>query len=372
MVIGDELERARAAREPEGDDAVVADSAPVRRRALRRVFVAAVLAWLGFLWLHQVLDGPGAPVEVGAVVALSDAAALAAGREELRGIVRTADGASASDVLVTLVCGEELFWTRTDALGTFALTGLPRGRAHFALVPLGAPGLELDVELPAAGPLEHALPPPYPATPVLREMRGRTLEGRAELPFERDAVGYTVVAVPYDVGPNGGAPVVAPGLDGRVERRVAIDRSGWFRFDELALGGYELRLLPPWARVADWPVLGSLVYEHDGRGGVPIAMGTCGALEILVLDGERMPIDGALVTIQSAADASLLLPSATTGADGRLVVEDVPTGSLRVRARAGRFASERTVRIDPGERESFTLDLVLPAASLDARAATPP
>jgi hypothetical protein len=353
MVIGDELAR--------GEEAVVADSAFVRRRALRRVFVGAVLLWLAFLWLHQWLDGPGAVVEVGAIEMLDGASAAPAGREELRGAVRTNDGASAADVLVTLVVGEELFWTRTDALGTFALSNLPRGRAHVTLVPIGAPGIEFEMDLPAVEPPQYVLPAAYPPTPVLAEMRGRTLEGRAELPFERSAVGYTVVALPYAVGASGGAPIVAPGLDGRVERRVAIDRSGWFRFDELALGAYELRLLPPWAAIADWPVLGSLVFEHDGRGAVPIVLGNCGALEVTVRDAELDVVAGALVTVTASTDAGLVLPSGATDAAGRVVFEDVPATMLRLEVRAGRLASERTVRVEANQRGVFVIDLVIEA-----------
>jgi len=356
MVISDELAR--------GEEAVVAESAQVRRRALRRVFVGAVLLWLAFLWLHQVLDGPGAVVEVGAIEILDGVSAAPAGREELRGAVRTVDGASAADVLVTLVVGEELFWTRTDALGTFALANLPRGRAHVTLVPIGAPGIEFELDLPVLQPPQYVLPAAYPPTPVLAEMRGRTLEGRAELPFERSAIGYTVVALPYAIGANGGAPIVAPGLDGRVERRVAIDRSGWFRFDELALGAYELHLLPPWAAIAEWPVLGALVVEHDGRGAVPIVLASSGALEITVRDAAvRDPaprvVEGALVTVTSSTDAGLVLPSGVTDATGRVVFEDVPAAMLRIKVRAGRLSSERTVRVDPNQRGVFVFDLVI-------------
>jgi hypothetical protein len=326
---------------------------------LRRVFVGAVLLWLAFLWLHQVLDGPGAVADVGAIEMLDDVSAAPAGREELRGAVRTIDGASAADVLVTLVVGEELFWTRTDALGTFALANLPRGRAHVTLVPIGAPGIEFELDLPALQPPQYVLPAAYPPTPVLAEMRGRTLEGRAELPFERSAIGYTVVALPYAIDASGGAPMVAPGLDGRVERRVTIDRSGWFRFDELALGAYELRLLPPWAAIADWPVLGSLVVEHDGRGAVPIVLGSSGALEVTVRDAGLFVVEGALVTVTSSTDAGLVLPSGVTDATGRVVFEDVPAAMLRIKVRAGRLSSERTVRVEPNQRGEFVFDLVI-------------
>lgn len=341
-----------------------------RRRAIvRRVVTVALLAWLVGLWVHQVVDGPGAPVDVGAITAPADPAELGlpTARERsgrLSGVVHTSTGLGASDVLVTLVVGDELFWTSSDALGTFELVGLPSsGRAALCAAPLAAPALSVDLELPAGGPLRLDLPPPFEPLPTLPQVRRSTLTGVVRLPGdgdgnERDPSGYEVWLAPHDQTAAGLREVPAPGLDGRVHRRVEVERDGRFRVGDLAVGAYQARVLPPWARGGSWPVIGTLSLDHARRGGAPVVDVSAGAIDGVVLDEDGEPIAGALVRASDASDPALLLPATRTDAQGRFAIEDAPEGSIRLRVRAGERAAERTLRIAPLRREKVELRLL--------------
>jgi hypothetical protein len=343
-----------------------AKSRASRREFVRRAVIALLLLWLLGLWIHQVVDRPGVPVDVGAIEAPRTLEQLglptAAERSGVvRGVVQTSNGESASDVLVTLIVDEELFWTHSDALGTFELRRLPRtGRATLAAVPMAAPGVDLIVELPLTDPLRVELPPRFAPTPTLPSIRRQVLEGRVTLTDDRDARGYELVLVPLEQTNAGVRQVPAPGLDGRVERRVEVDRDGRFRVDDLTLGSYQARVLPPWARGSNWPVLGTATITHDGRRGTALVEVRGGAIEGRVLDAAGAPIAGAVVLAASPSEPALMLPSLATDEEGRFVFEDVPEGSLRLRVRAGDRSSERTVRIGQLRREQVELRLLAP------------
>lgn len=337
-----------------------------RREFVRRAVIAILLLWLLGLWIHQIVERPGAPVDVGAIEAPLTLEQLglptAAQRSGiLRGAVLTSNGESASDVLVTLIIDEELFWTHSDALGTFEMRRLPHaGRATLAAVPMAAPGVDLVIELPLTEPLRVELPPRFAPTPTLPSIRRQVLEGRVTLTDDREARGYELVLVPLEQTNAGVRQVPAPGLDGRVERRVEIDRDGRFRIDDLTLGSYQARVLPPWARGANWPVLGTATITHDGRRGTALVEVRGGAIEGRILDAAGAPIPGAVVLAASPSDPALMLPSIATDEEGRFAFEDVPEGSLRLRVRAGDRSSERTVRVGQLRREQVELRLLEP------------
>lgn len=335
-----------------------------RRVLVRRLFTLLLFAWLAGLWLHQILDGPGDPVEVGAVGAprahqelgLPDPATRT-GR--VRGVVTTLDGRGAADVLVTLAIDDELFWTHSDALGTYELRGLPLvGRASLAAVPMAAPGVDLIVELPLDGPLRLELPPSFDPVPTLPEVRRHALTGAVRLPDDRDPYGYEVWLVPLEQSASGLREEPAPGLDGRVERRVLVERDGRFRFGDLALGDYQARVLPPWARGGDWPVIGTTSLVHARRGAAPVIDVRAGAIDGVVLDEHGEAIAGALVRCSDASDPARLVPAVRTDAEGRFAIEDAPEGSLRLRVNAADRAAERTVRVAPLRREQVELRLL--------------
>ncbi|MEZ5978838.1 MAG: carboxypeptidase regulatory-like domain-containing protein [Planctomycetota bacterium] len=347
---------------------LTSDDPRVRRRALRRVVAIAVAVWLAFLWLHQVLDGPGEPVSVDAIESFQDADAeraeivaqyggYAGERTRVFGAVRSPDGSTAADVLVAVTASDEFFWTRTDALGTFALEGVPVGRAWLAIVPLAAPGLDLDVALPHDEPFELELPGAFPPIETLPEIRRAPLEGTLEVPFDRSPAGYEIALLPLELTSRGARPIAAPGLDGRVERRVRVDASGRFRLEDTALGAYQLRVLPPYAAGSNWPVVGTATFAHDGDGALAEVDATSGAILGVAVDESGRPVAGALVTVTSASDPTSILPPTETDAEGAFVVEDVPEASLRVRVRAGSLSAERIVRIAPLRRERVELRL---------------
>jgi len=335
-----------------------------RRELLRRLFTVLLFGWLAGLWLHQVLDGPGDPVEVGAVGAPRTHAELGlpdpterTGR--VRGVVTTIDGRGAADVLVTLVVADELFWTHSDALGTYELRGLPNaGRATLTAVPLAAPGVDLMVDLPMSGPLRLELPPRFEPFPTLPDVRRQSLVGAVRPNDERAVEGYEVWLVPLEQTASGLRESAAPGLDGRVERRVAVERDGRFRVADLALGDYQVRVLPPWARGGDWPVIGTTSLVHTRRGAAPVIDLSAGAIDGVVLDEDGEPIAGALVRCSDASDPARLVPAVRTDEAGRFAIEDAPEGSLRLRVNAAERATERTVRVAPLRREQVELRLL--------------
>ncbi|MFN0244530.1 MAG: carboxypeptidase regulatory-like domain-containing protein [Planctomycetota bacterium] len=263
---------------------------------------------------------------------------------ELRGIVVDASGATVPDALVMARAGGEPFWTYSDASGAFHLERLPQGPWAVCVVARGF--------VPAKTELTGCLEPcridigaPVP--------RMRTLQAVVRTPLAGRVV--SEAAGTYEVVLH---PTLAPeSLDAPVPRRVMTDAGGRFAIEDLAHGDYRLRVLPAWAESGSWPDLlrpleggDERAYVHDETAkGRELALElAAGSLSAEIASTSGASVEGALVLIHPASDATRVWPPMTTGADGKLVVRDLPAGEYRISVRAGSASAVTTARVVAG------------------------
>lgn len=251
------------------------------------------------------------------------------GDAALRGRVVDVDGQPLPGVSLYLRSNSVPFWTVTDAAGRFALEGLAAGEVEVALLVWGrSPRLERV----RTGEVELVLPELSPEPLPISAPQSAPLAGRVAHPLRRaltDPEGYEIAFIPL-------AP--ANELGTTVERRVRADRQGLFTLDELALGSYEIEVLPSWAAGSSWPNLAAPAYarlEHGRDTGGVVVVLSCGALEASVVDGTGAGLEGALALVHPSDDPRSIWPPVTSDARGRLRLSDLPPGRYAIALRAG-------------------------------------
>lgn len=247
----------------------------------------------------------------------------------LTGTITRADGAAAERALVQIDGTNGLYWTRTDALGRFTLSGLPTERAPRTATVLAYEHLPERFDLPPdADSVTWQLAPAPAELEALPELVLSDYTGRVER-ADGPTEGLEVWLVP------------PPGTDlltGMLERRATVAADGSFAVPGLAAGVYQAHVLPAWARGATWPLIGS--------GAVSVAVGSSlpdppalvvreGALRGTVTLGAAGPVAGAMVLLQDATDANRLCPPRATDANGGFAFDGLPAGTYRLDVLSG-------------------------------------
>ncbi|MDJ0523141.1 MAG: carboxypeptidase-like regulatory domain-containing protein [Planctomycetota bacterium] len=234
--------------------------------------------------------------------------------------------------------------TGTDAEGRFAVAQLEAGR-YEVRVQSGAWRSEQDVWLEPGDRIELDL---------------EAYEGRLR---------GTVVTAAGDPVPA--ALVVARPLteegaadpDAGFHAEVRADPSGAFVLRGLPVGSYSLAVSAP-----GHPPGLLEVAEADLPGAdfpVEVVLGRGGDIRLRVVDENDRGVTGALVWVEDTGGSALHRTAYVTGAAGRLVIEGVPAGEVRLRVRArglGRPAL-RSARVEEGRQTDVEIQ-VGPAGAL--------
>ncbi len=314
------------------------------RRPLRRVLalalIGAALAWWG--WHASAPARPPPPLlPAPGEVAIARPDPIG-GDVALEGRVVGPGGTPLRDVLVAIVSGGRIQSATTAEDGGFRIEGLVAGPHRVAAVALDRPPAEFPVELPAPAVFAIELGAAYTHIPALEAVQRRVLKGRVLLPFPADSAdGFEVVFTP--MWPAGELPP----LDGRTERRARVDGEGQFAIPALALGSYEVLLLPPFAAGSRWPTLARLTYDHRADTSTePFVLASQhGAIEGQIVDTLGGAIEGALIELVDSSAPARVFPHLLSGADGTFRVPQVPAGTWRLSISAGEARVERLIRV---------------------------
>jgi hypothetical protein len=316
-------------------------------KRLTVVLPILVLAGLLMGFLAERWGGPGGelPSFTPAQPPRFDSLVAPGGRAALGGRVLAPSGEPVPDASLYLRSDGAPFWTFTDEQGHFELLGLAEEPTDAVVLAWGFPPTSFAV-LPGPEPVELELPP-HPAPPpklpgVERADLAGTVRGAGAV--WSDPAGYEVVF----------SPVLPPEvLQGPVERRARTDAAGTFALEGLALGDYDVHVLPSWARGGTWPTLAAewtAKLEHRGPDGLELELELeAGAVEGRLWDPSRQPIEGALVLLADADDPRRVWPPAATDAEGRFRIRALPPGRYVLAARAGEGVLEVEVRVKAGE-----------------------
>lgn len=270
----------------------------------------------------------------------------------LNGTLRLADGEPAINALVQIDRPDGLSWTRTNALGRFALENMPADKSAWSVTVLAFDHMPARFQTEAgAASVTWTLPPPPARLEALPALNTADFVGRVVRqngPLE----GLEVWIVP------------PPGTDlltGQIERRAQVAADGSFRFADLAAGVYQAQLLPAWARGGTWPIVGSgplSVAPGSTLPQPPALVVREGALAGVVQDANAEPIHGAMVIVQQASDLNHLLPPQATDAQGRFAFDGLPADDYRVEVVTGDVRRSETFTIVVGQttERDFTLN----------------
>ena len=294
---------------------------------------------------------------------------LARGEHAVRGVVtdhlgRPEKGVSVQlTALAPLPTLEPLFFDSTDATGGFELSGVPAGSFELLLLAPGVPTATREIAVPLAEDLRLALGVPYPELKPAPDLARTTVEGLISAPPElgppRDLGGYEVLLRPRDDEAR---------WHGAVERRTETAAGGRFRFEGLAVADYDLSVLPGWAAGGSWPALATLALdaaallraqEEPESRALSLEL-SVGELEGRLVDPSGEAIEGALLRLRAVGDPpERAWPAATTDADGRFLLFDLPagpTGKLyNVSVHAGAARRETEIEVRPGLRRTVAL-----------------
>lgn len=273
----------------------------------------------------------------------------------LEGTLQLASGEPAINALVQVDRPGGLSWTRTSALGRFALKDMPTDASVWDVTVLAFNHMPTRFQTEAGTALvAWTLPEPPAQLEALPPLNTADFVGHVVRPNAPEAslAGLEVWIVP------------PPGTDiltGQIERRAPVADDGSFRFADLAAGVYQAQILPAWARGGAWPIL--------GNGPLSIAPGSTlpqppalvvreGALAGVVYDQENEPIHGAMVIVQQASDLNHVLPPQATDADGRFAFDGLPADEYRIEVVSGDGRRSETLTIVVGEttQRDFTLN----------------
>lgn len=220
----------------------------------------------------------------------------------------------------------------------------------------GASELELD------GPPDRELvivadevvePPPPPEDLGTRDrsggVTGVVIGGGARLPD-------VTVALQYD-GPIGpGHPVahaVAPHPIEIPPRRF-VGGGGAFRWPDLPAGGYDV-----WISSPDWGTARArTTVEPNGWGDASVTLTPAASLSGVVQDGRGVAVAKVIVTAELDGR---ILDQAITGADGVYLLEELPAGTITVRAHIPGDACEpatEIVSVEAGKRATHRVEMI--------------
>lgn len=272
------------------------------------------------------------------------------------------EGEPAAKVMIAAI-GEQasaFTWTRED--GSFVLDDLRRGEVELILVAPLAPNLVTQATVPSQGTLLLELPPAFPEVEMIPTIVREPLSGRVEIAFDESPEGLEVLLIPDTraVSPAG-TPGWAAALEGRVLRSVVCDEEGRFEFEDLAVGAYNLAVLPRWAEGGEWPILiqRSLIHGPDSA---PLEL-RChsGRMTGFLREPNGTPISGARIEVRDAGRPERLWPATFSDAGGGFMVSALPEGTYRISVTTGsahveqvlRVSALRTSEVDFGPLELF-------------------
>lgn len=314
---------------------------------------------LGTIWVLTKDVSLGPPLSQAAEGAGLEAPELGLGSETLVGTLLDADGAPLVEASVFTALRGRPLYTSTDGAGRFELQGLDAGDVVLSLLARGYDSMERTVTV-GAGPVEIRFEGERLAVPVLPDPVQSDLLGAVEMPAgQRAPEGYEVYLEPT-TGPEL--------LGGPIPRRATVSANGSFQVPELIHGLYAVRLLPPYAAGGDWPDLLTgfeeppTTYEHGTLFPGMRLVARCGELAGVAQSRDPIgvdpePLEGALLRAQPDATGGVevdrrprIHPAATSDAEGRWLLRDLPPGRYRVNLTAGGDTREKFVTIPAGTR----------------------
>jgi hypothetical protein len=285
---------------------------------------------------------------------------LAGGGHRVQGRVVDAEQHAVADALVWLRAGDEPDWTYTDSDGAFRMQDVGAGPWPVVVLAHGYAPYKGSIDVTSI-PCTIAIGAVLPDVPLRQPILRAPLVGHISSELAGDVAGYEVWLAPRVAPETLGVPL---------PRRATCDEGGNFRIDDLAHGEYVVRVIPAWARGGSWPDLTQAL-----AGGAPTTWTHGGIesaaedtaehpLEVTLSSGEIRgvlrteagdPVEGALVLLSRADDASRIWPPISTAADGSFVARDLPPGSYSVSIRAGAAAVKQVATLSA--RQSLVLDV---------------
>ncbi len=250
----------------------------------------------------------------------------------LAGQVVDTSGGPIADAVVVARSGEQAQWTRSDEQGRFVLHSLPPGKAQVSAWLLGKLPAGLEVQLPSQDLSVVLAESEYQAGSAMPSSKSRALTGRVESCTRDGSLGarHEVLLIPR-------APVNE--LQSAVLATTMTSEAGEFQFDKLALGSYQVVVLPEWARGGSWPDLTAPAAQflecselEPSTLTIPLA---CGSVLASLADEEGEPVEGALIVIRPAGAPGKVWPTTSTGPDGRFEFRELPAGKYELDLRAG-------------------------------------
>jgi hypothetical protein len=257
-------------------------------------------------------------------------------------------GAGVPEALVFLRAGDAPHFTYTDSAGRFHLAALEEGPWRATVLAIGfAPFAKdlVDTGSPQTIRLEAPVGPPPSLPQLARKDLAGVLSSRRAVALE----GCEIVLT----------PTLAPeSLSAPLPRRATAGADGRFQIPDLIVGEYAVEVLPVWARGGSWPDLARpidgekpLILSHTA-GEAPTVLAIelqTGEVTGKLADLDGHPLEGALILVSPASDASRVWPPGSTVQDGTFTLGGLPYGKYLLAVRAGSAAVQREALIRAGE-----------------------
>ncbi|MFN0008622.1 MAG: carboxypeptidase-like regulatory domain-containing protein [Planctomycetota bacterium] len=275
----------------------------------------------------------------------------------LSGRVLDPDDEGVEAALVWLRAGDEPHWTYTATDGGFDLGELEAGPWNVTVVAVGFAPHALTVA-ENEGPLTIRLEKPFGPAPTIPPIVRAPLQGRVTSRLAGTLDGGEVVLIPTLPVQNLSAPL---------PRRTEVAADGSFEIQDLIAGEYRVEVRPEWAGGGSWPDLARPLADGGGapnaearifRHEAPGTYGMTGRLDIelatgeiagKLVDFEFQTVEGALLLLAQASDASRVWPSVESGPDGSFSLQQIPAGRYTLTARAGSATLVQDVTVRAGE-----------------------
>lgn len=277
---------------------------------------------------------------------------LPARSRALEGRVVDPSGAGVAEALVWIRAGDAPHFTYTDAQGGFRFGALEAPPWRATVLAQGFPPLAhefVESQEPQSVQLGARLQPPPELPRIARARLAGSLASKLATVLEGSEVVLTPTSPPET-------------LSAPLPRRAKVAADGRFEFEDLVVGEYKVEVIPAWARGGSWPDLARAIDGAEPRVlahtadapplSIDLAIGEATG-KLLDLDGE--PIEGALLLVAPASDASRVFPPETSAADGTFAVRGLPAGDYLLSIRAGSAAVQKELRIRAGESTAVEL-----------------